>query len=495
MDFFLPSRLFMAVCRSSSSCLERAVTQNIQASFIRRFFICNLRCSMIDALSYVARAFDTKGYPDDKNPKNWRTINGAKTHISEEGKIDGGAGGKFTGKQWTSAKHPYKPKVNPQTLPVHPKKPKTTPLKQTNKPQGQPVTVNQNPAPSAQPNPHPVPRRKVSLAQLKSQAKQIKQAYFDCIDKNRDENADERLKNLLIEYNRAQYAAKPADVVAAHNSITDMATALMKRRLGPDVLEDPLLNLGLIKMEPFQDKINTVNSLTSSSEIRNFIAGEDFFYLSVGSMPSDYKAAQICARSILRIMGRYPALKGAFDEFTAKNLNNEKTYAQCYGWEGGKVEVNTQHFNDAAKFHSKYDIDVKLKFHPEGTDEEAVVTHEYGHAINGLLNQKLQDAGFQNLDFADYLYYDVCGLNDKTSPKKIKDNLSEYGTHNSREFMAEAFAEYVHSPRPRPIALAVGREIERVLTGDISKNIDDILKQNPTFGGKRSQYVAYGFRA
>ena len=46
-------------------------------------------------------------YPKDPNPENWRTISGAKVHLSK-GKIDGGAGGKFTGKAWTSQKHPHK---------------------------------------------------------------------------------------------------------------------------------------------------------------------------------------------------------------------------------------------------------------------------------------------------------------------------------------------------------------------------------------------------
>ena len=42
-------------------------------------------------------------YPKDPNPENWRTIQGAKVHLSE-GKIDGGAGGKFHGKSWTGKK-------------------------------------------------------------------------------------------------------------------------------------------------------------------------------------------------------------------------------------------------------------------------------------------------------------------------------------------------------------------------------------------------------
>ena len=43
-------------------------------------------------------------YPKDPDPKNWRTISGSKVHLTK-GKIDGGAGGKFTGKKWKGKQH------------------------------------------------------------------------------------------------------------------------------------------------------------------------------------------------------------------------------------------------------------------------------------------------------------------------------------------------------------------------------------------------------
>ncbi len=42
-------------------------------------------------------------YPKDPDPKNWRTINGSKVHLTN-GKIDGGAGGKFKGNAWVGKK-------------------------------------------------------------------------------------------------------------------------------------------------------------------------------------------------------------------------------------------------------------------------------------------------------------------------------------------------------------------------------------------------------
>ena len=50
----------------------------------------------------------------DPDPKNWRTINGSKVHLTE-GKIDGGAGGKFSGKEWTGkTKHEFTQKEKPK---------------------------------------------------------------------------------------------------------------------------------------------------------------------------------------------------------------------------------------------------------------------------------------------------------------------------------------------------------------------------------------------
>lgn len=62
----------------------------------------------------LAKATDTKGYPDDKDPNHWRKINGSPVHLDANGNIDGGAGGKFTGKGWSSSKHPHNPASYPK---------------------------------------------------------------------------------------------------------------------------------------------------------------------------------------------------------------------------------------------------------------------------------------------------------------------------------------------------------------------------------------------
>ena len=66
---------------------------------------------MKNLLGMLARATDTKGYPDDKDPAHWRTIHHAKVHIDADGYIDGGGGERLKGKKLTSETWPHRPET------------------------------------------------------------------------------------------------------------------------------------------------------------------------------------------------------------------------------------------------------------------------------------------------------------------------------------------------------------------------------------------------
>lgn len=62
--------------------------------------ITTIKMGLLLARLKLGSIFTTdKTYPKDPNPENWRTINHAKVHLSN-GKIDGGAGGKFQSNAW-----------------------------------------------------------------------------------------------------------------------------------------------------------------------------------------------------------------------------------------------------------------------------------------------------------------------------------------------------------------------------------------------------------
>ena len=81
------------------------------ASELRRVALGLMALSMrLDAYAMQRGLTMDAAHPKDPDPKNWRTINGSKVHLTE-GKIDGGAGGKFSGKAWTGkTKHEFTPK-------------------------------------------------------------------------------------------------------------------------------------------------------------------------------------------------------------------------------------------------------------------------------------------------------------------------------------------------------------------------------------------------
>ncbi|GHV84304.1 hypothetical protein AGMMS50212_16440 [Spirochaetia bacterium] len=129
----------------------------------------------------------------------------------------------------------------------------------------------------------------------------------------------------------------------------------------------------------------------------------------------------------------------------------------------GEIELAGRWYKDPEKFHYVYAASVNSGFHPVGTDEKSVVTHEVGHAITGKIAKSL---GLKYKEISDKIQEEVMselGLNN-TDTIIIK-HLSEYGSVDSLEFIAEAFAEYMHSPSPRAIAQKVGEKLKKLLGG------------------------------
>lgn len=93
-------------------------------------------------------------------------------------------------------------------------------------------------------------------------------------------------------------------------------------------------------------------------------------------------------------------------------------------------------------------------FHPVGMDSlKAVFDHEMGHAIDFHLVRDEYGEGS--------LYKKIKAMFKKLTAQEIRQGLSEYATTSQEEFFAEAWAEYVNNPNPRPLATKVGKWIEK----------------------------------
>lgn len=104
------------------------------------------------------------------------------------------------------------------------------------------------------------------------------------------------------------------------------------------------------------------------------------------------------------------------------------------------------------KFLNSIKEDVVFKFHPQGCDTiRSILDHEIGHQIDDMLDL------WDNVEIA-RLYRSM-------TPGEMTNKLSRYAWDNSnmikeREFVAEAWSEYVNNPEPREVARKVGEIIE-----------------------------------
>ncbi len=104
------------------------------------------------------------------------------------------------------------------------------------------------------------------------------------------------------------------------------------------------------------------------------------------------------------------------------------------------------------KFLNSIKEDVVFKFHPQGCDTiRSILDHEIGHQIDDMLDL------WDNVEIA--------RLFKSMTPGEMTNKLSRYAWDNSnmmkeREFVAEAWSEYVNNPEPREVARKVGEIIE-----------------------------------
>ena len=127
------------------------------------------------------------------------------------------------------------------------------------------------------------------------------------------------------------------------------------------------------------------------------------------------------------------------------------TYAQSC--KTGKIKgVTISNRWQGEKFLDSIKEDVVFKFHPQGCDTiRSILDHEIGHQIDDMLDL------WDNVEIA--------RLFKSMTPGEMTNKLSRYAWDNSnmmkeREFVAEAWAEYVNNPEPREVARKVGEIIE-----------------------------------
>lgn len=217
-----------------------------------------------------------------------------------------------------------------------------------------------------------------------------------------------------------------------------------------------------------------LDALQSVQDIENWMKAHNWFRpdssgtgkFDIQLSGCDLEAAREIARAYEQVMTEFPCLKGNIDAVQAKALD-PGTYAQCFSLGGGRVEVSTRIFKDAANLKKMYDRDVAGGFHCVGTDWTSIVTHELGHALDGYLtNQGMGGmkpyGGFKRVSamMRPQVMKD-CGL-------KVSDagnEVSRYAMTNAAEWFAECFAEGMKSASPRKVASEFMKQLRNLVKG------------------------------
>lgn len=156
---------------------------------------------------------------------------------------------------------------------------------------------------------------------------------------------------------------------------------------------------------------------------------------------------------------KYPQMKNKIRGVEVVKPNafvGKNDYAGCFS-DTGKVMVNLNYASDAKKAQKSYSEDGI--YHPKGTDWQAVIIHELGHALNGYLTKM---GTFGKTDVSKKLRDKVI-KNCNIPLSKMRTEVSGYATKNHSEWFAEAFAEYMCSEQPRQVAQEVGRLLEEIM--------------------------------
>ena len=262
----------------------------------------------------------------------------------------------------------------------------------------------------------------------------------------------------------------------------------------PKVREFNQVSIGLCKtVEEVNDLLNSSGLFREHTDKYDLVQNPDTFVWekiprkSVADLTGcDLDSAKSVAAAYEQVFTKYPQLKGKFDAPDARPVGmKDSTYAWCYIKNGGKVQVNPgpERYGNWGKIQQYYERDVLSGWHPEGTTAESIVTHEIGHAIDGLLaregikggvtasgeyryassslkNTIMKRAAKLDPDIAEGLNIDKM-LNDTWT---VQTFVSRYASKNNQEWFAECFAEYITSANPRTVATEFGKELEKLVS-------------------------------
>lgn len=173
--------------------------------------------------------------------------------------------------------------------------------------------------------------------------------------------------------------------------------------------------------------------------------------------------------SVRQMEGDFPGLMSEVSAVNAATLGgaDAETVLGFYSTGDRSVNMNTN-YTDPNKMNMVYDDSVKSGFHPprgDKTGTQAVTYHETGHALTGVLADRMGISDFDQASkqIVDNAYRTSGG---KGGTHKWAGGISGYAQESNAECIAEACADwYCNGGKAKPQSKAIMAEMRRIYNG------------------------------
>lgn len=209
-------------------------------------------------------------------------------------------------------------------------------------------------------------------------------------------------------------------------------------------------------------KLSSPHILKIQSNIDSIIGLKDGF-ISSNLKGVDIESALSIETTYKKFISKYPALKGNLNGIIVSNLP-PGVYASCTMF-AGSIEISKLYSN-AEKIKSLYQNDLKSGYHTKGTEWDALVMHELGHALDGFMTSREIIGGYnKGWRYASNKLATKVLKATNMSKDNIAENVSKYATQTNQEWFAECFAEYMCSDTPREMASTLNKLVDELMGG------------------------------
>ena len=241
----------------------------------------------------------------------------------------------------------------------------------------------------------------------------------------------------------------------------------------------------------------TAEACQTSDDVDDFLRAKEIFRKDgehhydadkkVNLVSMDIKHSKVIADRLDQFMTDYPKLKGEFGGIDCHDMSNERgcenAYAYCRSHTTREVCFNEKEFGHGVESKYSKEKDAVSGWHPPGTNTASIIDHEYTHAIEKVLRERLGTRSKISDIVMKRAMKAVDGKYDKEREHEVRASVSQYANDNkgyfwdkrtgkyrenkeygrNTEFLAEAMEEARSSPNPRPYAVAVRKEMEKLM--------------------------------